>query len=281
MKNYVSLIIALLVIGCVPEFDPLPKGKDFIITQSMVYQDRVDLSSFGVARNQIIYASGIVCPTNQDEPLAEPALQAVAQTLQAGDLPTVIDIGRWSIYTKDSLQRKEHLHKLVFVVECLRKARPDLQFGYYGVVPQRVYEPLVDLKLTEWNAFNEAAKVDLVPHVDAVFPTLFTLYDDPKGWETFAINTLTESKRFNKPVYAVIWPKFHESNPVLNGLYLPAAYWRLELETCFRYCDGIVIWNYEPKINWNSNAGWWKETVAFMEAIHSPTAEQGWKQIMP
>jgi hypothetical protein len=267
MKKYVSMVIFLLAWGCVPEFNPLPQGKRFIITQSLVYQNEVDLTSHGIVFNQIIYTSSLVSPTDKNKPLSEPELQVWAHTLKEGIIPTVIDPGLWSIYTIDTLMRKENLQKLIFVIESLRKARPDIQFGFYGVVPQRDDEPLVDLKLFEWQSFNDSALVDFVPHVDAIFPKLYTYHEDPKGWEVSAIQTLKEAKRFNKPVYAFIWPKFHKSNQALNGSYLPVEYWRLELETCFRYCDGIVIWNYEPTINWDPGAGWWKETLAFIDEL--------------
>jgi len=271
MKKYIFIVITIWTFGCVPEFNPLPKGKEFVIVQSMEYRDKVDLTSFGVVGNQIIYAYSLLSPTNNDEPDTAPAIHAIAKTLEKGALPTIIDIGRWSIYTKDTIQRRKNLQKLIFVIENLRISRPDILFGYNGVVPQRIYEPLVDLKLNEWLSFNEAAKLDFVPHVDAIFPTLFTIYDDPVAWETFARHTLMEAKRFNKPVYAVLCPKFHESNPMLNGYYLPVIYWRLELETCFRYCDGIVIRNYEPKMDWDPQASWWKETQAFMNEINIST----------
>lgn len=233
----------------------------------MTYQNDIDLGQFGVPRLLLLPESRFLSIIDKEEPVSETTLQGIANTLQGSALPTVIDIGRWSIYTTDSLKRKENLQKLIFVIESLRKARPELQFGYYGVVPQRVYEPLVDLKLNEWLAFNDAAKLDLVPHVDAIFPTLFTFYTDPKGWETFAKQTLKEAKRFNKPVFAFISPKFTGSDQMLNRQYLPEAYWRIELETCFKYCDGIVICNKEPNMDWNTEASWWKETKVFMDEV--------------
>ena len=274
MKKYVVVIFAILSIGCTSQIDPpatVKSKKVFLITHSMKYLDGPDLSSFGVPRNPIIYQSKLVTSKDKDQPQTEPVLQTVAKTLEGGPLPTVIDIERWNIYVKDTVLRKVNLQKLIFVIESLRKARPDIQFGYYGVVPQRVYWQLVDGELEkemeEWKSFNTSAKNDFVPHVDAIFPSLYTFYSDSRGWETYAIKTLTEARKFNKPVYAYLWPKFHNSNQKLMGQYIPADYWKLELETCYKHCDGIVIWNSESKMNWDPEAPWWKETLAFMEQL--------------
>lgn len=279
MKIFTILILFILTVGCIPEDDPTPKkNRGFIITHVMKYKNEVDLTLYGVARNEIIYETSLLSPRDKEEPLPESELKVIADSLQGGGaLPTMIAIGQWSIYINDSLKRDENLKKLIFVIETLRKARPDLQFGYYGVVPQRYYEPLVDAKLNEWLAFNEAAKADFVPHVDAIFPTLFTTNENAQGWKTFAIRTLTEARKFNKPVYAVLRPKFHESNPLLSGQYLPSEYWRLELEVCFNYCDGIVLQNNEPTKKWNPNDSWWMETLAFKEAIKAVADQQAGK----
>ena len=111
------------------------------------------------------------------------------------------------------------------------------------------------------------AKNDFAPHVDAIFPSLYTFYEDQNGWETYARETLQAARQFNKPVYAFIWPKYHPSNKTLKGQYIPRECWRLELNTCRKYCDGVVIWNHEPEKNWDPAAPWWQETLAFLAEL--------------
>jgi len=266
MHNKAIILFTILTFSCLSSF--AQKKKAFIITQSMIYKDSVDLSEFGVPRNPIIYFNKLKDFMEKDGPPPEPVIKKIADKLQIGPLPTVIDIEKWNIYTKDKEERKENLRKLIFVIESLRKARPDLQYGYYGVVPQKAYWQIVDpnkqVELYEWQSLNKAAKNDFVPHIDAIFPSLYTNYNDPEKWKIFAIKTLIEAKGFNKPVYAFLWPRFHDSNQKLKGQYMDVDYWRMELETCLKYCDGVVIWNSERKMNWDPNAPWWKETLKFI-----------------
>ena len=133
-------------------------------------------------------------------------------------MPVAIDIEAWPL-TGDKAVRARNVPRLLTVVDALRKARPDLQFGFYDLAPERVYFPLIDPKKRDerikWEAGNRMAAADFIPHVDAVFPSLYTFYEDEKGWETYAREMLQAARKFKKPVYAYLWPKFHDSNPCL------------------------------------------------------------------
>jgi len=53
------------------------------------------------------------------------------------------------------------------------------------------------------------------------------------------------------------------------GQFLPASFWRLQLEIARRYADGVVIWggyNLQARgpRTWDANAPWWRETLAFL-----------------
>ena len=64
-------------------------------------------------------------------------------------------------------------------------------------------------------------------------------------------------------VYVFLWPQYHDSNPSLKGAFLPADYWRLQLQMAKQYADGIVIWGgwgSNGPIKWDENAVWWKVT---------------------
>ena len=122
-------------------------------------------------------------------------------------------------------------------------------------------------KKREWEKLNQKALSDFVPHVDAIFPSLYTFYDDSNGWEVYARQTLQAARGFNKPVYCYLWPQYHDSNKKLIGKYMSVKHWRIELETCRKYSDGIVIWNYEPDHNWDPDAPWWKETLNFLKTL--------------
>ncbi len=68
----------------------------------------------------------------------------------------------------------------------------------------------------------------------------------------------------NKPVIVFLWPEYHDSNMILKGNYIEKEFWRLQLDTVFKYADGLIIWG-GWKQEWDSNAIWWKETIQFIQ----------------
>lgn len=268
MKARFSFLLCLAVFTGSMAFAQTP--VKFAIAQSMHYKGDVDLAQFGVCHNPIIYEASLLLAKEDDALLPESKLRDLLSAIKAGPFPTVIDIEKWSLYVNDTSKRADHLRKLISVIEGLRKVRLDMHFGYYGVVPERVYWPIVDSKRhneeLEWTRFNDMAQEDFASHVDALFPSLYTFYEDSEGWKLYAKEILQAARKFKKPVYCYLWPQYHSSNKELKGTYIPTEYWRLELETCRQHSDGIVIWNNEPEKAWDPNAAWWKETLAFMAA---------------
>ncbi|MDQ0042709.1 hypothetical protein [Variovorax boronicumulans] len=244
--------------------------KPFVLAQSMYYKSGVDVSSFGVPRNPLIYEAMLLPSKTSDQMIEGDALKKFLEGLEPGPFPTVIDIERWNLYTDNEGERAKSREKFLDVAKNIRAAKPGIKLGYYGLVPTRTYWPLVDSSKKndrqKWENQNKRAMDDFVPHVDAIFPSLYTLYGDKDGWKSYAEETLRVARQFGKPVYCYLWPQFNSGNPLLAGKYLPAEYWRLELETCYKYADGVVIWNHEPKKDWDPSAEWWQETLKFLNA---------------
>jgi hypothetical protein len=119
-----------------------------------------------------------------------------------------------------------------------------------------------------WKQSNAEALTDLAPAVDAAFPSLYTFYSDFNGWHTFADEMLQASLSFKKPVYCFIMPRYHGSSRYSWQLLSP-QYWRLQLDTCRQFANGIVIWDFSPYEEWDPNAPWWKETEAFVADLHN------------
>jgi hypothetical protein len=273
-SRFLPTTLLLAVVSCGTPWPALaqeaavaPK-KPFLVVEAMKYPNRPDLSSFGVPRCKVIYESALVTKDKQ-APLPTEKLRALAATLTAGPVPVVLDIETWPL-RGDKAERERNAPRLITVIDTLRQARPDLQFGYYGEVPERTYWPLVrpgsGEKLRAWEAGNEMALTDIAPHVDAVFPSLYTFYEDQEGWKTYATGMLKAARKFQKPVYAFLWPKFHDRKGKLKDQYLSGDYWKMELELCHRLADGVVIWNSESK-PWDPEAAWWKETVGFVAGL--------------
>jgi len=284
MKTITGLIITLAALS----FETAPAQSvqpQFQVTHSI--RVNLQLGAGGLTRDGVqftpiiyhkfLYAEGTPLhpkAVTDQETDAAPSLEALqqwAKTLTPGPLPTVIDIEKWNVYTKDKNARAASIEKLTFVATELRKARPDLKFGFYGMLPERTYWPIVDPKkaneLREWESFNRQAAKDIAPLCDAAFPSLYTFYKDEKGWVKYATAMLQEARKFKKPVYAFLCPQYEVANPKPEGDYIEPKYWRLQLETCRKHADGIVIWDYGTSATWDENAPWWKETVSFLDKL--------------
>ena len=268
MKNFVFLMFLISYINVNVAYAQTFKKK-FVVVQSMHYKGGVDVSKFGVEKNPIIYESSLLLSTTSDEIITGISFEKLVAGLEKGPLPTVIDIERWSIYTENEVERIKNRDNFLDVLKRLRFARPDLAFGYYGVIPERTYWPLIDKNKKSdkeiWENFNARARIDFSSYVDAIYPSLYTFYEDQKGWRNYAVETLKAAQKFGKPVYCYLWPQYHSSNKKLNEMYLSVDYWQIQLETCYQYSDGIVIWNYEPDKIWDSNADWWQQTLKFLK----------------
>lgn len=259
-----SVVVAIL---CLISTFSVRAEPIFVVQQSMTYKDKIDLSSFGVPFATIIYESSLL-PENGDQPYDGVWLEQIAAKLTKGSLPVILDVERWKVYTTDKTKRKEATKKFINVITGIRNARPDLKFAFYSVVPYQTYwsykNPNEARQRRAWRELDKFAKQDLVPHVDAIFPSLYTRQMDPEVWRKNAEETLIAAKKFNKPVYCFLWPQYWREDRL--GVYIPPEYWRVELETCKKLSDGIVIWNYDPNRKWDSTAPWWLETLNFMKS---------------
>lgn len=241
-----------------------------MVVQSMRYRDDVELEQWGVKRSPIVSEAALLRSPDREEVAPESNLRLVLKDVNPGPVPVVLDVERWPLDIADPEQRARNLQRLKELLSRARRVRPDLRFGLYSVVPSRVYWPIVDPKrkseLLSWKNANMRTAADLSPDVDAVFPSLYTFYNDRKGWVSYANSMLEEARKLQKPVYCVLWPQYHDSNVSLRGQYLDPGFWRLELETCKQGADGIVIWNHDPLRPWDAEASWWKATVEFLRA---------------
>jgi hypothetical protein len=276
-------IVELVSIGCgVPSTTtPRVSAESFIVAQAMSYKDPngaglalVDVSSSGVPAAQVIYEDQLLPASDKDDLCPPAQLRQIAATLEKSPIPVVIDIERWEVSFRNPTVRDESVRKLTHVMKRMREARPDLQFGFYGIIPERDYGVLVgpsngtNMKL--WKQSNAEALTDLAPAVDAAFPSLYTFYSDFDGWHIFADEMLQASLSFKKPVYCFIMPRYHPYSKY-NGQLLSPDYWRLQLDTCRQFANGIVIWDFSPRVEWDPDAPWWKETEAFVTDLRNET----------
>ncbi|MCE7886472.1 MAG: hypothetical protein DYH13_03090 [Alphaproteobacteria bacterium PRO2] len=140
----------------------------------------------------------------------------------------VLDIEHWHLRTSQTYQQnQDSIDKYIAVAEIVNEVRPDLEFGFYGVMPVRDYwTPVLNnpANMAAWQALNDQAG-QIAEHVDMIFPSIYTFYDDLAGWKKYAEANLLEALQHGKPVYPYMWSQYHDSNQALGGQKLPLEDW--------------------------------------------------------
>jgi hypothetical protein len=249
---------------------PSQNGHPFRVYDMLVFRHKPDLRGLGMlpATGSGNFWSFAQSPRDKVD---EAAIQR--EIAHFRDFPGLfyIDIEAWRVYDIPDRQIDENIAKLGRVADIVRETAPKLQFGFYAVLPENVYWPLVDGtpdQLLRWRESARRTEV-LARKVDFIMPSLYTFYDsesDRAGWAKWARIVLTEARRYGKPVYPFIWPQFHNSNEKLGGHPVPGDYWRMELEIVRQYADGVVIWGGDST-DWDENAAWWQQTKQFLATL--------------
>lgn len=257
-----------------------PLTPQFKVFDGTLYRNKPTLDEYRIEPIEILYVSRF-WPDNSSSGIMEQlpdehTVRRVAREAMKKKYPVVVDIEHWRL-DGDESQIRENLAKYATVLQWLRNEAPDLRFGYFELLPMNAYGWALKNQNSSdyrrWQTVNEQ-RGNLAPLVDAVYPPLYTYYPDQLEWVRYARANLSEARRYGKPVYAFLWPQYSEQNKELSQQYLPADYWRLQLETARKYADGIVIWGgWDGKRNgpadWDDSAPWWQVTREFMRT-HSP-----------
>lgn len=264
------------IIGAPPAVavDCAPRAANaaFRVFNGMSFAGQPDLSRYGFEPIHII-DRGVW--RNEDDHRGPPDPQLVRQVL--GRLPddggpVVIDFEDIDPAGSNAQTTAIAVRRLVEVEDAFRTAAPGRRFGFYSTLPGRDYWRAIrgagTAEYRAWQTENNRLAA-LERHTDLLFPSLYTFYANPAGWQAYARAQICEARRLSsKPVYVFLWFEYHPSAREA-GQFLPARFWRLQLETARRYADGVVIWggyNLQARgpRTWDANAPWWRETLAFM-----------------
>jgi len=244
-------------------------AREFPVFDALLYSGKPDLAMRGMSRLAMVYEGALWDNGENRDKLNTLKISAAARRLDPS-LVSCIDIEAWPTAGKPDVVRSS-IAKYTSVISLIRHERPGLQIGYYGTLPHRDYWRAVrgkgDKGYEDWVRENSNL-MRIAEAVDVIFPSLYTFYPDQKGWETYAIENLKEARKYGKPVYAFLWPEYHDSNRIYKGQSIPADFWRLELETCYKYADGVVIWGGWQK-QWDEDAAWWVETKKFLQKVRA------------
>jgi hypothetical protein len=271
--------------------EPAPSKPRFIVFDSIRNRGKPALESFGLVKLTPVFGPHWAKPGTDPGNLDEAAvLQSIETSVRPSGAPAAVrgteysnaaflDIENLPIYGVPVSRADAHVARLVRIAQLAKATRPQARFGFYGVLPVRLFGPLIagdQRTMGRWHEANQRAE-RIAQYVDFIFPSLYTLDEDPEHWEVFAKAMIAEARRYNRPVYPFIWPLYHDSNPRLRGKPLPATFWRQQLEFCWRYADGVVIWG-SAHDDWHDDAPWWVQTQEFLRS-HGLAGEHALERI--
>lgn len=209
-----------------------------------------------------------------NEPIDIEHFKKVAESLPKSSIPYIIDIERWNVHGSDDEEANKNIDKYILVISTMKKVRPDLKFGYYGVLPNRDYWSILSndpRKVYERRHINDRLK-RLVPYVDVVCPSLYTFYNDSEAWKKYASEIIRQAKEYGKPVYPFLWPQYHQGgDKALKFQFIDSKFWKMQLSLVYQGTDGVIIWgawDLSPESvnsrDWKENAAWWRATKEFI-----------------
>jgi hypothetical protein len=239
--------------------------RRFTVFDGLLYKPMPDLRELGMPKLLAIggtWRPGV--PHDQVDPLG---IADALHFIQRFSRDCYFDLEEWTVYG-DPADLDARIERHVRTAEIARQVTPELRFGFYGVVPTAPYWPILLNKtdqLATWHNITRRSRV-IAEKVDYLFPSLYTAYDDPKGWEISARAVLKEARQYDKPVYPFLWPEFHDSNPKLKFQPIPREFWRRQLEVCRECADGLVLWGGYNEL-WDEEAPWWLETKSFVGSL--------------
>ena len=199
-------------------------------------------------------------------------LKKYAHTLPRSKIPYILDIESWDVRPNVfDFIAKGRIDKYIAVIKTLKDARPDLKFGYYGLLPTRDYvtpNPS-EHQLKKWHDANKRLQ-RLARHVDVICPDLYTfLYKDTKYWKFYANKAIKEARMYHKPILPFVWPEY--SDEAHLGTDIDASFWNFQLNFLYTATDGIIIWggrdittHPHTSKKWGNKAPWWivtKKTI--------------------
>ncbi len=188
-----------------------------------------------------------------------------------------LDLEHWKLSgaknPKETLEIKNNIRMLGVILDWMHAAAPSLLFGYYSLLPARDYWRALkgpnDAGYKAWQADN-AALAPVAAKVNIIFPSLYTFYNDPKGWVSYAKANLAEARKYKRPIYPFLWPSYHDGS-ALKNTRIDGSFWKLQLETMrSQNVNGIVMWDWamhtvtKQKLPWKPLDPWWTSTMGFL-----------------
>ena len=238
-----------------------PAGMDYRLFDGISMRDKPNTTNYGaepIAGTGFDMWHGVYAYPERYTP-NESAVRAYAQRMANTGQTVFLDIEHWPVDIREASEGAvaASVEKLVRIVNWMHDERPDLQVGYYDLVPLYSVNP----GEPKWEAANGRV-ASLAQAVDVISPSLYTNYAEPTGWSNWARNTITEAAKYNKPVRPFLWMRYS-----VGGAWqtVTGDYWRTMLDATRDFGDDAIIWDYGS--TWDEQAQWWAVTRDFLAAL--------------
>jgi hypothetical protein len=253
---------------------------------SLLFTGKPDLSRYGLKRARIVYEAEL-WPSKRSAIPNEAVVRSKANAVLAEGVtpavPVILDVEQYSVDVRlnashinpDTSAIDANILKLKQIIDWFKDEAPTLPVGFFDVaaplvgLPVTGQQPANDAELAIWKRANSYL-IPLIAHVDALYPSLYTVDTDPAKWVAAARRHISETKRIGrgKPVRPFIWPQYHDvMHSPLAGTFIDYDYWMLQLTTIRDAgVSGIVFWGGYEK-HWDDTQGWWRATLDFIATI--------------
>jgi len=260
------------------------KRAAFDLYDSLLFIGKPDLSRYGLKRARTVYEHELALPKpTPDEAAVRSKARAVLTEGVTAAVPVILDVEEYSVDVRLDISHinpntstvDANIVKLEQIIGWFKNEAPTLQVGFFDVaapvdgLPVTGQQPANNAELAIWKRANSYL-IPFATHVDALYPSLYTVDTDPAKWVASAQRCISEAKRIGagKSVRPFVWPQYHDvMGPPLAGTYIDYDYWMLQLTTVRDAgASGTVFWGgYQTP--WDETQGWWRATLDFIATI--------------
>ena len=278
-----SKIKFYIFLFCFVTFKLVAQKKDFRVYDAMMFVDKPILYDIGLSKINLIYEDSLLSynpkfPKIANERILNEKKLKRTFALIEEKYPICLDIESWTL---DRGNMKKSIPKYVNVLKRFNTKYAKSNIGLYGVIPYadlNLYMNKVTyLKdnsrnwMQDWVFINNNIGT-LAKNGSVFFPSCYTRFKDKKLWLSIFLAQIEQIKKIdpNQKIYAFIWPQYYSPGMWYNEQLVEKNFWEFQLETAYRYCDGVVIWSppfksIDRKPNyWIINADWWLVTKEFI-----------------
>lgn len=201
------------------------------------------------------------------------AIQNFARTCK-DRIPVTLDLETWPYYPQEELDKT--IENFLTVIKAFRHVNTHSPIGFYGVPPKQAYEwknidPVNNPSGNRnWLKINDAL-APVAGHVELFLPSFYAYDPDTTSWRKMVDATVKAIKKYkpDRPVYAYIWPQYHQGASPHQLQYIDTAIWRYQLEILYDRVDGCIVWTSNKasdgsRISWDPDMPWWQTTKNFL-----------------